>query len=263
MSVSGRMYYWGDKAKFVPEEPGVYAFYDKNQNLIYVGKSANLREDFTHYLETDFSEDPCKRETAYYKRETASGQEDIVNRLLEEYRQEHGELPKCNRHPRPPEKEVEKERGFHFYEGIGKPLQEVALSRRDLRNKIGLVPSTSLEFHKKRGDFSAWIRVVLEDPQLAETIQKISGTGEGLRRELQNALKNSDAGAPEVSISQASCPACGTESTPVKTWKMAGRPSKEGERLQLTIGYYRCHECGKAFRKVLAKKKVKVSQGKN
>jgi uncharacterized protein (UPF0212 family) len=258
MPVSGRMYYWGDKAKFVTEEPGVYAFYDKNQNLIYVGKSANLREDFTHYLETDFSEDPCKRETAYYKREITSDQENRVSRLLEEYRQEHGELPKCNRPPRLSEKEVEKERGFHFYEGIGKPLNEVAVSLRDLRNKIRVVPSTSLEFHIRRGDFSEWVKVVLEDPQVAEAIQKVNETGEELRTGLLNVLKDSDAGAPEVSTSQASCPACGTESTPVKTWKMAGRPNKNGERLQLTIGYYRCSGCGKAFRKVLAKKKVKA-----
>jgi len=250
MAMSGKMYYWGDKARNVPEEPGVYTFYDKDQNPIYIGKSTNLRKDFTHYLETDFSSDPCKRETTYYEREITSSQENRMNRLLREYKQKHGAFPKCNHPPRLSEKEVEKERGFHFYEDIGKPLHEVALGLKELRNKIGIVPSTCLEFHKKRGDFSRWIRVVLEDPQLAETIQKINETGEDLRRELLNTLKNSD---------EASCPACRTANIPAKTWKMAGRPSKNGERLQITIAHYKCCECGKAFRKVLAKRKIRVS----
>ncbi len=250
MAISGRMYYWGDKARYVPEEPGVYAFYDKDQKLIYIGKSANLREDFAHYLETDFSGGSCMRETIYYKREVTSNQEYRMDELLREYQKKHSELPKCNHFPEFSKGEVGRELGFYFYEDIGKPLQEVALSLKDLRDKIDIVPSTSLEFHKNRGDFSRWIKVVLEDLPLAETIQKISETGEDLRRQLLNALKNSD---------EASCPACRVANIPVKTWKMAGRPSKKGERFQLTIGHYRCHECGKTFRKVLAKKKIKLS----
>jgi hypothetical protein len=250
MAMSGKMFYWGDKARNVPEEPGVYTFYDKDRNPIYIGKSDNLREDFTHYLETSFSSDPCKRETTYYEREVTSNPEDRMNRLLEEYKQKHGAFPKCNHPPGLSEKEVEKERGFHFYEDIGKPLQEVALSLKELRDKIGIVPSTCVEFHKKRGDFSRWIRAVLEDPQLADTIQNVNETGEDLRRELLNTLKNSN---------DASCPACKAANPPVKTWKMAGRPSKKGERLQITIGHYKCRKCGRAFRKVLAKKKIRAS----
>ncbi len=250
MSISGRMYYWGDKAKYVPEESGVYALYDEDQNLIYIGESANLRKDFTRYLETEFSNDPCKRETTYYKREITSNQEYRKDRLLKEYQQKHGKFPKCNHPPRSSKKEVGRKLGFYFYEDIDQPLQHIALSLKDLRDKIGIVSSASLEFHKNRGDFSRWIRTVLEDPLLAETIQKISETGEGLRRELLNTLKNSD---------EASCPACRLVNIPVKTWKMAGKPSKNGERLQLTIGHYRCRECGKAFRKVLAKERIRVS----
>jgi hypothetical protein len=53
----------------------------------------------------------------------------------------------------------------------------------------------------------------------------------------------------------AKCPKCGKEvTTPKKTWKMAGRPDKQGKRMQLTIGLYEC--CGKSFRKVLDKKKI-------
>ena len=82
-----------------------------------------------------------------------------------------------------------------------------------------------------------------------EAIEKIDETGEDLRRELLNALNGSDREA---------CPRCGTETSLAKAWKMAGRPSKTGERLQLTIGYYKCSKCNKPFRRVLAKEKIKA-----
>jgi len=53
----------------------------------------------------------------------------------------------------------------------------------------------------------------------------------------------------------AKCPQCKSEvSTPKKTWKMAGRPDKQGKRTELTIGLFEC--CGKSFRKVLNKRKI-------
>jgi hypothetical protein len=53
----------------------------------------------------------------------------------------------------------------------------------------------------------------------------------------------------------AKCPKCGAEvSTPTKSWKMAGRPDKNGKRTELTIGLY--NHCGKAFRSTIAKKKI-------
>ena len=55
--------------------------------------------------------------------------------------------------------------------------------------------------------------------------------------------------------SMAKCPKCGMEvATPRKTWKMAGRPDKSGKRTELTIGLF--DHCGKAFRAVLAKRKI-------
>ena len=116
--------------------------------------------------------------------------------------------------------------------------------------KIRKVPVASLEFHHKRGDFARWIRDVFKDTQLAEAIQKIDKTGEDLRRELLSSLSNSE---------KAACPRCGTETNPVKTWKMAGKPSKTGKRLQLTIGYYKCPKCNKAFRRVIAKEEIKAT----
>ncbi|MGD8505454.1 MAG: hypothetical protein PVF15_02170 [Candidatus Bathyarchaeota archaeon] len=247
MPISGNMYAWGERAKHVSEEPGVYAFYNKDKVLIYIGASSNLQKEFIHCLETNFLTDLDKRETRYYKREPTSKQEERIKELLEEYRQEHGKLPKCNRPPEPPKKGVPSEWGFYFYEDIGKPLFEAAFNPDDLKEKIRKVSVTSIEFHQKRGDFARWFRDVFRDLQLADVIDKIDRTDEDLRRELLKSLSGSE---------NAACPNCGIETSPVKTWKMAGRPSKTGERLQLTIGYYKCLECSKTFRKVLSKQKV-------
>ncbi len=52
----------------------------------------------------------------------------------------------------------------------------------------------------------------------------------------------------------AKCPTCGKDVQPKKTWKMAGRPDKQGKRTELTIGLCEC--CGKTFRTTLDKKKI-------
>jgi uncharacterized protein (UPF0212 family) len=150
------------------------------------------------------------------------------------------------------------EEGFYFYASVGKPLNEVALSLKDFTEKVKTIPLDSVEFHQMRGDFSKWIRNILGDAQLAEAIQKVGGKGEELRNHVMEAL-NQRLGEPGwVSVAVAKCPECGAESSPRKTWKMAGRPSKEGERLQLTIGYYDCPNCTKKFREVLRKEKIKA-----
>jgi hypothetical protein len=250
MPISGEMYVWGDRAKGIPEGPGVYALYNEAKALIYIGASTNLREEFTQYLETNFSNDPRKCETRYYKREFTSKQEDRMKELQEEYRQKHGKFPKCNLSTEPPKKEVASEWGFYFYEDIGKPLHEAAFNPRDLKEQIRKVPVASLEFHQRRGDFARWFRNVFKNVQLAEAIEKIDKAGEDLRKELLNSLNS-----PE----KVACPRCGIETSPVKTWKMAGRPSKTGERLQLTIGHYKCLKCNKTFRSVIEKEKMKAS----
>jgi hypothetical protein len=53
----------------------------------------------------------------------------------------------------------------------------------------------------------------------------------------------------------AKCPKCTRRFEPKKTWKMAGRPDKNGKRFQLQIGFYECPAHG-TFRKVLDKRKV-------
>ncbi|MFA5366169.1 MAG: hypothetical protein WC325_13385 [Candidatus Bathyarchaeia archaeon] len=251
MPIQGNLYLWGERAKGVPEETGVYALYDKNRVIIFVGGSSNLRETFKNYLETDFSDDPRKRETIYYRRMNALNWEETVKCLLDEYKKDCGELPKLNI-PFKQEKEEENDRvtsewGFYFYEAFNKPLFEAAFNLEDLKTKIGKVPDASLEFHQNRGDFSKWIRDVFKETQLAERIANMTSTGESLRMELLNALGN-----PDV----AECPECKTLTMQTKTWQMAGRPSKSGERLQLTIALYKCPNCNKTFRNVVKKEKI-------
>ena len=53
------------------------------------------------------------------------------------------------------------------------------------------------------------------------------------------------------------CPKCGAgNQAPKKTRKMAGRPDKQGKRMQLKIGLYKCPSCGASFREVLSKQKI-------
>jgi len=247
MPISGKMYTWGERVKYAPEEAGVYALYNEDRALLYVGGDANLLEVFTRHLETDFSDDPRKSETRYYRRESTPDWEERVREILDEYSQEHGELPRLNIPPELPKKEVARERGFYFYNEIGKPLFEEAFNLVDFWERIRKIPVPSLEFHQERGDFARWISDVFEETQLAERIEKIYNAGEDLRRELLNAL---------ISPHIAECPKCGTQNSPVKTWKMAGRPSKSGERLQLTIALYKCNNCKNTFRKALRKEKI-------
>lgn len=248
MSIPGDLYVWGEKAKGAPEEAGVYALYNKDKVLIYVGGSTNLRETFTHHLETSFSDDPRKRETRYYRRKSTQNWEERAKELLNEYSQRHGELPKLNAPPELPKKEVARELGFYFYEDVDRSLFEAAFNLEDFWEKIRKVPVSSLKFHQKRGDFAKWIRDVFNETQLAHRIEKIHNTGEDLRRELLNSLCNSRI---------AECPKCGAQTNPLKTWRMAGKPSKTGEKLQLTIALYKCNNCKKTFRKVVKKEKIK------
>jgi hypothetical protein len=248
MPIQGKLYLWGERAKGVPEEIGVYAFYDKNRVMIYLGGSSNLRETFTRYIETNFYDDPRKREAVYYRRMSTPNWKETVKNLLDEYKKDCGAIPKLNV-PLKQEEKVTPEWGFYFYEDFNKPLFEAAFNLEELKKKVAKVSVASLEFHQNRGDFARWIRDVFKETQLAERITGICSSGEDLRLGLLNALGN-----PEV----AECPECGTLSKPVKTWQMAGRPSKSGERLQLTIALYKCENCDKTFRKVIKKEKIKA-----
>ena len=58
-----------------------------------------------------------------------------------------------------------------------------------------------------------------------------------------------------VGADLAKCPKCNATYEPKKTWKMAGRPNKQGQRLQLQIALYKCQKHGN-FKRVLNKTKI-------
>jgi len=57
----------------------------------------------------------------------------------------------------------------------------------------------------------------------------------------------------------AKCPKCGSETySPTKTWSLTGKPSRIGERFRLTVGMFKCAECGATFRDVVDKEKISI-----
>jgi len=59
------------------------------------------------------------------------------------------------------------DKAFHFYAGIGKPLNCYAYSLKDFCDKIQKISVDSIEFHLNRGDFESWV-TALGDAELAK-----------------------------------------------------------------------------------------------
>jgi len=256
--MNSKLYLWNEKAKNIPSKPGVYGFYNENYELIYVGESQNLKETFEIYLKTNFSQNPCKLSTKYYNRQFTPDPQKRKKEILEEYKKRYSIYPKCNLTMReeekmPKEKTVPHEKGFHFYEQIAKPTGTVATSLEDFAVKLKETRIASIEFHQKRGDFAKWIQNTFGATTLANAVERIDASGEDLRKQLIEAITH-----PEKT-SKSSCPKCGVAISPKKTWSMTGKSVGQGIRPKLTLGYYKCPYCGKAFRKVLAKEMIKAS----
>jgi DNA-binding transcriptional ArsR family regulator len=69
---------------------------------------------------------------------------------------------------------VPQDKSFHFYEGVGKPLNLRAHSLQDFCDKILKVNVNSIEFHINRGDFAAWF-TSLGDVELAKKAALLKG----------------------------------------------------------------------------------------
>ena len=90
-------YEWKEtNIKNSPKGPGVYGLYDKNQNIIYVGKSKDINQRLLGYLSRGFSEDQCKKSTRFYKRESTDNPEKREKELLIQFKRKCGGLPRCN-----------------------------------------------------------------------------------------------------------------------------------------------------------------------
>lgn len=80
---------------------------------------------------------------------------------------------------------------FHFYIGIGKPINKTATSLMDFAEKLRTVDVRSVDFHFQRQDFEKWLKDTVGDDQLSRRIggieRKISG--EALRNEIIKIIK--------------------------------------------------------------------------
>jgi len=256
--MTSKLYVWSEKAKSILPKAGVYGLYNQDYELIYVGESPNLQQSFTKYLETNFAQDPCKQSTRYYNREFTQNHQKRKKEILEEYKNKYGTYPKCNKiiieeKKMTVEKTVPPDKGFHFYTEIARPTGKMATSLGDFTIKLKEIPISSVEFHQKRGDFAKWFRNILEATTLADAIERIKASGEDLRKQLIETITQ-----PEKAI-LVNCPKCGTATTPTKTWSIIGKAVKTGVRPKLTLGSFKCINCGKAFRKVLAKETIQAS----
>jgi hypothetical protein len=80
---------------------------------------------------------------------------------------------------------------FHFYIGVGKPINKTATSLMDFVEKLRTVDVRSVDFHFQRQDFERWLKDTVGDDQLSRRIggieRKISG--EALRNEIIKIIK--------------------------------------------------------------------------
>jgi len=84
------------------------------------------------------------------------------------------------------------DKAFHFYAGIGKPLNVHAHSLRDFCDKILKISVDSVEFHFNHGDFEAWF-TVLGDVELVRKIALLKEkrlVGEELHTKLRQIVED-------------------------------------------------------------------------
>jgi len=91
-----KIHLWIDSARYVKAKSGVYIFYNRKLDPIYIGASENLQKQFSEYLDTDFGDDTCKQKTHSYQRIFKEDQAERKKELLEDFKQEYGRLPECN-----------------------------------------------------------------------------------------------------------------------------------------------------------------------
>ncbi len=96
MLLEDKLHLWLESSRFVKAKPGVYALYDKNNEVIFIGQSDNLQERFAKYVDTNFEDDLCKQKTVAYQREFLDNPKQRQNQLLEEFKNRFGRLPLCN-----------------------------------------------------------------------------------------------------------------------------------------------------------------------
>jgi hypothetical protein len=85
-------------------------------------------------------------------------------------------------------------KGFHFYTGFGDYCGVSAHSLEEFADALQYVCSASIVFHFERGDFQNWIKEVIGDVELAQSIDAIRTcerhrSAEFCRKEIQKECK--------------------------------------------------------------------------
>jgi len=91
-----KMRVWLENAKFVKPNSGVYVLYNRKKDVIYIGESSNLEVTFSKYVDTSFEENECKQKTQYYQREFIENPKERQLQLIEEFKNDTGNMPVCN-----------------------------------------------------------------------------------------------------------------------------------------------------------------------
>ena len=76
-----------------PENPGVLALWNRSE-MIYLGRAASIRQRLRELLQA--SAQPCLQEASHYSWELSLRPGPREADLLEQYRERHGRLPRCN-----------------------------------------------------------------------------------------------------------------------------------------------------------------------
>ena len=91
-----KMRVWLESAKFVRPVPGVYVFYNRSKDPLYIGETNNLEKSFTKYVETEFEGNECKQKTQFYQREFTEKPKERQLHLIEDFKNDTGKIPTCN-----------------------------------------------------------------------------------------------------------------------------------------------------------------------
>ena len=90
---------WSNLAKMekteidkVPQSSGVYLLYS-DSDIIYIGKSDNLRGRLSYHLNTD---NRCIQNADKFRYMENDNPRELEKELLDEYENENGSLPPCN-----------------------------------------------------------------------------------------------------------------------------------------------------------------------
>ena len=84
------------------------------------------------------------------------------------------------------------DKAFHFYAGIGQPLNVYANSLRDFCDKIMKISVDSVEFHFSHGDFESWFTGLGDVELVRKTafLKEKRLAGEELRTRLRQIVEN-------------------------------------------------------------------------